>query len=207
MEVGNDAFPPHLMKEDRDLYSSHAVPIADTVPGVSAAQSGTAVQESALGAVYDEYLPLLRKIAMRKFGVPRADVDSLIHDVFTTYLVQQDRVRELHPYLVGAICNASREYWRKANRDRDFFADASMGTVAVDDHILESVAQNLLVRSALSRLGTSCRETLRRFYVDGESSAAIAASRQTTQNSILRLLHYCRERARAAYRALTEAGQ
>jgi RNA polymerase sigma factor (sigma-70 family) len=195
------------MKEDRDLYPAQVVPTADTVPGVAAARSGTVVQDSALGAVYDKYLPLLRKIAMRKFGVPRADVDSLIHDVFTTYLVQQDRVRELHPYLVGAICNASREYWRKANRDRDFFTDAAVGAVAVDDHILESVAQNLLVRSALSRLGASCRETLHRFYVDGESSAAIAESRQTTQNSILRLLHYCRERARAAYRALTEAGQ
>lgn len=150
-EVGSDAFPPHLMKEDRDLYPAQAVPAADNVPAVAAAQTGAAAQDSALGAVYDEYLPLLRKIAMRKFGVPRADVDSLIHDVFTTYLVQQVRVRELHPYLVGAICNASREYWRKANRDRDFFADAAVGTVAVDDLILESVAQNLLVRSALSR--------------------------------------------------------
>lgn len=207
MEVGNCAFPPHLMKEDRDVYPAHAVPAAEAVPGVAAARPRSAAQDSAFGAIYDEYLPLLRKIAMRKFGVPRADVDSLIHDVFTTYLVQQDRVRETHPYLVGAICNASREYWRKANRDRDFLADTAVGAVVVDDHILESVAQNLLVRSALSRLGTSCRETLHRFYVEGESAKAIAASRQTTQNSILRLLHYCRERARAAYRALTEAGQ
>jgi len=207
-EVGNDAFPSHLMKEDRDLYSAQAaVPLTDGVPDVAAMRPATAMPESTFGTVYDKYLPLLRKIAVRKFGVPRADVDSLIHDVFTTYLAQQDRVRELHAYLVGAICNACHEYWRKTNRDRDYLADQAEGAIAVDDHILESVAQNLLMRSALSRLGPSCRETLRQFYVDGESAAAIAASRQTTQNSILQLLHYCRGRLRAAYRALVEADQ
>lgn len=196
-----------MREEDRDLLSAHALPVPDRAATVAAARPSGIPSESAFGDVYEKYVPILRKIAMRKFGVPRAEVDSLVHDVFTTYLAQRDRVRELHPYLVGGICNAAREYWRKASRDHDLFRDASVSTVPADDQLLESVAQNQLVRMAVSRLGTSCRETLRRFYLDGESAAAIAQSRQTTQNSILRLLHYCRERVRAAYLALTEGDQ
>jgi hypothetical protein len=40
--------------------------------------------------------------------------------------------------------------------------------------------------------------------VEGETASAIADSRDTTQASILRLLQYCRDRARAAYRALAK---
>lgn len=163
------------------------------------------VSGTAFDAVYETYRPLLRKIAMRHFKVPAADADTLIHDVFATYFAHQERVRELHPYLIGGICNASRQYWREHDRERAMFADAEVCSLVADDHLLEALPETLLVRSALGRLGTSCRETLHRFYIDGESASSIAASRDTTQNSILRLLHYCRERARAAYQTLNEA--
>lgn len=154
--------------------------------------------------VYATYTPLLRKIAMRKFGIPRADVDGIVHDVFATYLAHQERVRELHPYLIGGICNAAREYWRKVDRERAVFCPGDVCAAMTDDRLLESLTQNLLAQSALSRLGPSCREALRLFYVDGESAASIAASRDTSSNAIFRLLHYCRARARDAYRALAE---
>lgn len=146
-------------------------------------------------AVYNVYRPLLRKIAMRKFHIPRGDVDTLVHDVFTTYLAQQDRVRELHPYLIGGICNAARDYWRKADREKAVFCDADICPATPGDALVEDVVQTLLVRSALSTLGESCRDALYRFYVDGDTATCIADSRSTTQGSILRLLHYCRERA------------
>lgn len=154
--------------------------------------------------LYEAYRPLLGRIAVRKFNIPRADVDMLVHDVFTTYLAHQDRVREVHPYLVGGICNAARDYWRRKEKERGIFCDAETCPAATDDALLSSVIETLLVRSALGTLGASCRETLHRFYVVGETATAIAESRSTTQGSILRLLHYCRERARAAYRALRE---
>jgi DNA-directed RNA polymerase specialized sigma24 family protein len=167
---------------------------------------GTAAQEETVcfDTIYTTYAPLLRKIAMRKFHIPRADVDTIVHDVFATYLAQQERVREVHPYLIGGICNAAREYWRKVDRERAVFCDGDVCAAMTDDRLLESLTQNLLAQSALSTLGPSCRETLRRFYVDGESASSIAASRDTTDNAIFRLLHYCRARARDAYRALAE---
>ena len=73
------------------------------------------------------------------------------------------------------------------------------------DAFLENLIRNTLMASALSQLGTSCLDTLRRFYVDGETAGSIAASRETTPNSIHQLLNYCRERARKAYREMSEA--
>src|SRR6266481_972044 len=64
--------------------------------------------------IYDTYAPLLRKIATRKFRVPRPDAESLVHDVFATYLANPANVRELRSYLIGAICNAARQFWRRA---------------------------------------------------------------------------------------------
>lgn len=154
--------------------------------------------------VYSKYVPLLRRVAMRKFNIPRADVDELVQDVFATYLTHCSRVRELHSYLIGGICNASRQYWREADAERRVFSDADPSHAETDDLLLDSVIQNGLMSAALSQLGESCREALHRFYVNGESAISIAESRQTTPNSIHRLLNYCRGRARKAYRAFSE---
>ena len=192
------------MKEDHRLLLQ-AAPMSDGIPiALNALRGGVCASDTTFEALYNAYRPLLRRIALRKFNIPRSDVDVLVHDVFTTYLAHQERVREIHPYLVGGICNAARDYWRKADKERGIFCDAETCPASPDDALLNSVIQTLLVRSALGMLGESCRDALHRFYVEGETAIAIAEERSTTQGSILRLLHYCRERARAAYRALRE---
>jgi hypothetical protein len=77
------------------------------------ARAGEGNGASEFESIYSSYAPLLRRIAMFKFGVPRADADPLVHDVFATYLANPTNVRDLHPYLIGAICNASRQYLRR----------------------------------------------------------------------------------------------
>ena len=173
-------------------------------PALRAAVRLVDMAPPAFDEVYMKYVPLLRRVAMRKFGIPRADVDELVQDVFATYLTQSSRVRDLHPYLIGGICNASRQYWREADAERKVFCDSDPSHAAADEVLLDSVIQNALMSAALSQLGESCRETLHRFYVKGESAISIAASRNTTPSSIHRLLHYCRGRAREAYRAISE---
>ena len=203
MEVGKRVVPDTPMNEENR-------PI--TVAGTDESQTQTAagmpgvaeVRDPDFDRLYETYAPLLRRIAMRKFNIPRADVDALVHDVFATYLTHASRVRELRPYLIGGICNAARQYWREADAERQVFCDAHVGAARSDDAVLESLIRNTLMSAALSRLGESCRETLRRFYVEGESAISIAASRDTTQNSIHQLLSYCRGRVREAYRAMKE---
>ena len=163
-----------------------------------------AVRDAAFDELYQTYVPLLRAIAMRKFGIPFADVDELVQDVFATYLTHAARVRELRPYLIGGICNAARQYWREAEAERKVFCELDPALARTEEAVLEPLIRNTLMAAALSRLGSSCRETLRRFYLDGESAISIAASRSTTPNTIHQLLNYCRGRARAAYRAMNE---
>lgn len=191
------------MKEERDITMVGAEVPAETAPAAGVAAT-VDVCDPEFDRLYETYVPLLRRIAMRKFGVPRADVDELVQDVFATYLTHAARVREIRPYLIGGICNAARQYWREADAERQLFRDADVCSIRSDDAVLESLIRNALMSAALSRLGESCRETLRRFYLDGESAISIAASRDTTQNSIHQLLNYCRGRARRAYRAMRE---
>jgi RNA polymerase sigma factor (sigma-70 family) len=191
------------MKEERHIEVVGTDSVAETAHAAGMAAMAE-VRDPDFDRLYETYCPLLRRIAMRKFGIPRADVDELVQDVFATYLTHASRVRELRPYLIGGICNAARQYWREADAERQVFCDADVCTAKSDDAVLEALIRNTLMSAALSRLGTSCRETLHRFYVEGESAISIAASRGTTQNSIHQLLSYCRGRAREAYRAMKE---
>lgn len=154
-------------------------------------------------AIYTAYVPLLRKIAVRKFGIPRADADALVHDVFTTYLANPSNVRDLRAYLIGAICNAARQYRRRDAAERALFCGEPFCAAAPDD-LVDGVIRNLVIGATLAQLGPSCRETLRRFYLTGESAPSIARSRNTSANYILRLLNYCRNRARTIYAAMSE---
>lgn len=150
---------------------------------------------AAFDDVYLRYAPLLRHLALGRFSIPREDVDSLVHDVFATFLTDPTNIRSVRPYLVGGICNASRQYWRRRDRE-DAFCESAEDLV--DKRTLDQVSMRLDVARALSRVGKRCREALRRYYLDGESTPTIAAFLETTPNNVLYLLHVCRKRARAA---------
>lgn len=148
-------------------------------------------------AIYETYRLLLRRLAVRR-GIPVRDADDLVHDVFATYLANSSNVRDVHAYLIGATCNAARQYQRK-ERAAPFCEARDVCAAAGNDDLLNGVIGNLIIRSALARLGSSCRETLQRFFLLGETAVSIAASRETSPNYIRRLLNYCRNRVRSIY--------
>lgn len=159
------------------------------------------VDASPFDLIYDTYAPLLRKIACAKFGISTNDAADLVHDVFATYLVNPARVEALRPYLIGAICNASRSYLRRMSV-RDTNCSSLDACIAGDDDVLEAVSRDMLIGRILGRLGSSCRDALHRFYIHGDTAAAIAERRNTSSSYIGRLLHFCRKRARDAYNAI-----
>jgi RNA polymerase sigma factor (sigma-70 family) len=69
---------------------------------------------------------------------------------------------------------------------------------APDDELLRELDRKLLLSRVLSRIGTRCRELLRRYYLRGETTQSIADDLQSTPGSVLVTLHNCRKRARAA---------
>lgn len=181
----------------------------DLAPGTGVTlQRPVTIEASAPSAVeltadeiYTSEAPLLRYVAIQKFRVPRDDADALVHDVFTTFLSRASVVRNPRPYLVGAICNAARHYWRERKNEEAALAKCDLVMPAAE-FVPDTLGRKLLLATTLARISTKCRDLLRRYYLDGESTASIASSRETSPDYILFLLHRCRKSARSIVRSL-----
>ncbi len=174
-------------------------------PPVTADHHPSEVRASAAAAaddVYTSHVPLLRHIAIAKFHVPRADADALVHDVFTSYFARTTSVRDPRPYLVGAICNAARHYWRERKNEEAALGHADLRIPKREEQLVDVLGRKLLVATTLARIGVKCRDLLRRYYLEGETTASIAESRDTTTDYIIFLLHRCRRQARTIIRSL-----
>jgi DNA-directed RNA polymerase specialized sigma24 family protein len=162
------------------------------------------VGPAALEEAYLQFAPRLRKIAVRKFGIPPADAETLVHDVFASYFMHASSVNALEPYLIGAICNASRHYLRRSNATDAIFCGETPCAATPGESLLHEVERKLLLSRLLSRVGIRCRDLMHRYYVNGETTRAIADGLQSTPATILVFLHKCRRRALDAYRSMTE---
>ena len=74
------------------------------------------VDDRQFEAVYEQYFGLLVQIAVFKFRVPESEAEALVHDVLISYLRKSATVLDLRSWLIGAICYASRHYWRLNGR-------------------------------------------------------------------------------------------
>jgi RNA polymerase sigma factor (sigma-70 family) len=154
--------------------------------------------------VYLLYAARLRKIAVRNFGIPISEAETLVHDVFATYIMQAASVRAVERYLVGAICNASRHYLRRSDAADALFCGETPCAATPSDALLDEVARKLLLGRLLRGVGCRCRDLLHRYYVNGETTKAIAEALDSTPGTVLVYLHKCRKRALDAYRSITE---
>ena len=68
---------------------------------------------------YRALSPMLLRLAEHKFRVPEHASEDLLHDVFLSYLNRQP-IANARGYLIGAMSNACRYYWRTGERiDRE----------------------------------------------------------------------------------------
>jgi len=174
----------------------------------SSAPKRTAAADAAAAfeEVYLLYAAKLRKIAVRKFHVPIPEAETLVHDVFATYITHAAAVRDVERYLVGAICNASRRWLKRADAADELFCGEGPCAATAGDALLDEIARKLLLSRMLAGSGSRCRALLQRYYLNGETTSAIAETMHSTPATVLVFLHKCRKRALAAYRALTERG-
>lgn len=147
---------------------------------------------------------LLRRVAMRKFDIPASEADSLVHDVFINYLAGRLQPKDVRAYLISAICNASRNYWRSRRSESRIFSEEES---APDDlsttDAFETVSMNLVIGAILAKLGPRCREILQRYYLYGHDTPSIAAAMKTTCSNVNYLMYSCRKRARAAFEGIS----
>lgn len=183
------------MQDTRRQLRRTAPPPEQTAGGEAAA---------AFEEAYLRYAPRLQRIAIRKFRIAAADAEVLVQDVFTTYFQHASDVEMLEPYLIGAICNASRNYLRRSSASQALFCGEHPCAATPDDALLKEVERKTLLAQMLARVGQPCRDLLQRFYVNGEGTEALARAFGLVRGSVKVKLFKCRQRALEAYRAIVE---
>lgn len=151
-------------------------------------------------AIYEQYFDLLAQISSFKFRVPDSEAEALVHDVLMGYLKKREAVIDLRSWLVGAICFASRHYWRLNGRNVPADAEAELDRVDPSSvRILESLTAQIAAREALECLSPRCQEILAMRYFDGCTIAEIAAKLGVKTKYAQKLITKCLRRAERLY--------
>ncbi|HEX9457959.1 MAG TPA: sigma-70 family RNA polymerase sigma factor [Thermoanaerobaculia bacterium] len=187
-----------------DTFDPTIADLAPIVPGEELHQElHQEIDELDFAQMYEENLGLLVAIAMRKFQVPEVDAEALAHEVFFSYLKRKDEIRDLHPWLIGAICHASRYFWRQNGR-RTEQLDHSWAELRPDPAsagINDLLPAQLAAREILEALPPRYQEILRLRYYEGYSIREIADYLGVTAKYTQKLVARCLRRAEQMYNA------
>ena len=159
------------------------------------------IDEAQFVRLYENNVDVLIAVAIRKFQVPAVDAEALAHEVFLSYLKRKDEIRELHKWLLGAICNASRYYWRQHGRNIEQL-DTELAAERPDPasrNILETLPARIAAGEALAGLSPRYQEILRLRYYEGFSINEIAEHLGVTAKYTQKLVTKCLRRAEEVF--------
>jgi RNA polymerase sigma factor (sigma-70 family) len=160
-------------------------------------------QPEDIGELYVRHRPLLLHVGCRKFRIPESEAESLIQEVFLSFMTTTTRVENIRAWLVAAMCNASRHYWRGQGRTEGLPEDFEDHTDPSSNGIAEKLAMIITMQQALDYLQPRCRETLYLHYYEGRSANDVAVSLDTTSRYAEKLIHNCLKRVREIYLSIT----
>lgn len=193
---------------ESNVTTEAAPPVGDPlVPAL--AEAARPSPKGAVAATFDveklyvQYRTLLLSVACRKFRVPEADAEGLLQEVFLSFLQAGTRIDNVRAWLVAAICNASRHYWRVQGRAEALPENYLEHSDPGSDALPEKRAMELTIQQALGYLQPRCRETLRLHYFEGRSAVEVARELETTARYAEKLIHNCLKRVREIYIKIT----
>jgi RNA polymerase sigma-70 factor (ECF subfamily) len=176
---------------------------SESFTGVTAVLPHCNVDEIEFEELYDRNIKLLVGIAERKFQVPAVDAEALAHEVFLSYLKRRDEIRDLHAWLIGAICHACRYFWRQNGR-RTEQLDQALAVLRPDPAsvgLRDLLPEQMAAREALDALPPRYREILRLRYYEGYSIREIADYLGVTAKYTQKLVTKCLRRAETTFHA------
>jgi RNA polymerase sigma factor (sigma-70 family) len=159
---------------------------------------GPAVVDS-FERLYREHGVLLRKIAIRRYSVPPGDAEALVHDTFVLYMQRHTIVREPKAWLVAAMANECKHYWRDRKREEPLLPEHDETADPAADKELEKWMRQNALAAVFARLGARCREMLQRYYLGDETKEALADDMSAKPGRIRQLVMLCRRRARELF--------
>src|SRR5207244_3008642 len=93
-----------------------------------------------------------------------------MQEVFIAYMQTEAKVENTKAWLVAAMCNASRHYWRTQARTESLPENIGDHSDPVTHGLADRFAIMLTLRQALRYLQPRCRETLYLHYFEGRSA-------------------------------------
>jgi len=181
---------------------SAPVPAAAAPPASAPSTPGDDVE-----ALYIEHRSLLLYVACRKFRIPDSDAENLIQEVFLSFLQTGTKIDNVRAWLVAAMCNASRHYWRASGRTESLPEDFNDHCDPGSQGLAEQYMMRMTIRQALEYLQPRCRETLWLHYFEGRSAADVARELETTNRYAEKLIHNCLKRVREIYMNITSVSR
>jgi RNA polymerase sigma factor (sigma-70 family) len=128
---------------------------------------------STAAETYRTYMPVLVRLAARKYQIPRVDAESVAHDVFINYLSSAAPVENTRAYLMVGMCRACVEYWRVQNRDLPLPRNLDERPSGTAYFVPELIASRT-ARQVLDALNERCRRSLQLRYLDELSMREVA---------------------------------
>jgi len=156
-----------------------------------------------IGDLYIKHRPLLLHIACRKFRIGEPDAESLLQEVFLSFMTTTTKVENIKAWLVAAMCNASRHYWRGQGKTESLPENFDDHCDPKSNSIADQVAIEITLRQALDYLQPRCRHTLFLHYFEGRSAVDVAKELETTSRYAEKLIHNCLKRVREIYFSIT----
>lgn len=151
-----------------------------------------------------EAYPILVGFALRRFRLPEAEAENLAQELFLALLENRRPVRNVRRWLVGAMANSCRAWWRKQRGDEGGGEldelERTPGSVLAD-----RIHRDLLLREVGARLEPRDAEVLARHYLEGETVSELASALGLSPGSAVQLIHRCLARAKKAYALLQES--
>ncbi|HUP60005.1 MAG TPA: sigma-70 family RNA polymerase sigma factor [Thermoanaerobaculia bacterium] len=158
--------------------------------------------------LYNKHRSLLLYVAARKFRVPESEAENLVQEVFYSFLQsvskeESTKIENVRAWLVAAMCNASRHFWRASGRTESLPEDFQDRCDPSTNGLADQFAIRITVRQALQYLQPRCRETLRLHYFEGRSAGDVARELETTNRYAEKLIHNCLKHVREIYLKIT----
>jgi RNA polymerase sigma factor (sigma-70 family) len=150
-----------------------------------------------VAAAYDAHYDVMRYIAAQRFRVPPSEIRPLIHDVFVRFMRATATIGDERSWLVAAVSNACRNYWRDRKPTED------LPDVMDTRRLADDASARVDVLRLLARIPKRCQTVLWLRYVDGLSPEEIASQcAQSTSGGYGRqLIHRCLRAVREALAA------
>jgi RNA polymerase sigma factor (sigma-70 family) len=184
---------PHIQRRGdlvRDSVPAELVLTAEEEPG-----HASALVSSTFEAVYEAYVGLLVAVAVKQFRIAEADAKSLAHDVFLSYFLRAEDVRDVRRWLLGGIYNACRHYLRSAARRATQTLESSK--TSPETHC--AGYEQLMAGEALSCVSMRCQLAMRLRFIEGYTFAEIASELGVSEKYARKFVSSCVRQARGRY--------